>query len=539
MNFLEKTGLLSGFDPQNKLVSLSFILRTLMAAYARVNNRILSLTNETLRFFSSTNDKTIRFLLPNGSTKVMVWSIDYTPKKGGISDCLAMDFKAKKGTPLNDGNDNIYIINLDAPDKRVEGNYYFFVIYYELNGTPHNGYVSNFQEDMTQTDKCNYFYTLSEYVKYLSSGNKNYGEFFTIFGKDTAAASNVQLIVKRRVLNRSLITPFLVEALDSNRWQPIDYVVLPIVNVVEKKNRKGEITNSYEYAFASELNEACHLLFAYIRAIHSSELLHLPTNAPSSDTNFSLFVRDTEKDTNPFAIDEHKPLIGIFKHIGISGRHLDRIVMNDSIMARLNFGTDGRWLLSVIGQDIRFKSPGNGALLQVLLGKCSDESKITMMCSSLSREVDGIYNDLLGKSTVELEDTMIEDANLIRSLSDTSSSYYHLSGIDIAHVYHTNYAELFRLLSRLRSGGSDYFVPILQPQMRFSGNRQGGTLTDSTKLMSMFNETKLHKRFTDPSGAVLGVSRVEGGMFLCMKRDCTQREKSVLCPFGCRDERDI
>jgi hypothetical protein len=547
MNFLEKTGLLSGFDPQNKLVTLSFILRTLMAAYARVNNRIVSPTNETLRFFSSSNDKTIRFLLPSGSAKVMVWSVDYTPKKGDTSDCLTMDLKVKKATPLNDSNSDIYVINLDAPDKRIEGNYYFYVIYYELNGTPHNGYVSNFQEDTTQTDKCNYLYTLSEYVKYLSSGNKNYGEYFTIYGKDTASTGDATtttsggLVVKSRIQNRSLITPFLSEATmvaggdasatGERRWQQIDYIILPVVNVVEKKNRKGEITSTYEYAFASELNEACHLLFTYIKAIHSSKLLHLPTKT-SGDDSFSLFIRDTEKDMNSFALDDHKPLIGIFKHIGVLGRHLDRILINDSSIARLLFGTDGRWLLSIIGQDIRLKSPGNGALLQVLLGKCSDESKITMMCSSLCREVDGIYNDLLGKSTVELEDTMIEDANLLRSLSDTSSSYFHLSGIDISHIYHANYSELFRLLSRLRSGGSDYFVPILQPQMRFTGNRQGGTLTDSTKLMSIFNETKYQKVFRDANGNVLGVSRVEGGMFLCMKRDTALKEKSVLCPFG-------
>ena len=201
-------------------------------------------------------------------------------------------------------------------------------------------------------------------------------------------------------------------------------------------------------------------------------------------------------------------------------------------ISRLLFGTNGRWLLSVIGQDIRFKSPGNGALLQVLLGKCSDETNINMICSSLAHEVDGIYNDLLGKSTIEMEDSMIEDANYVRSLSDTSFSYTHLTGFDITRAYYTNYAELFRLLARLRAGGSDYFVPILQRQLNFTGLMQNRQNSDSTKLMSIFNEAKYQKAVKDTknSNSTL-ISRVDGGLFFCLRRDFTAG-RNASCPFS-------
>ena len=319
----------------------------------------------------------------------------------------------------------------------------------------------------------------------------------------------------------------------------IDFILLPIVNVIEKKDRKGNSSFTYEIAYASDLGEQCSILFAYIKGIHSSKLLEFPLSI-QADTSWSILIKDIETDPNLTSIYSNRLLIGLFTHEAISGRHLDRIVFGNSCISRLLLGTDAQWLLLNIGKDVMQKSPGNGALLQVLLGKCTDENTILLICSSLSHEVDGIYNDLLGKSTVELENNMIDDADYVRSLSDLSSSYFHLTGIDITKAYYTNYSELFRLLGRLRAGGNDYFAPILQPQVSYKGNRKRAMITDSTKLMSLYNRTIHQKVIRDNSGTALCVSRVEGGMFFMMKRDSgmvkrdekTEEDRSILCPFG-------
>jgi hypothetical protein len=550
MNFLEKTGLLSGFDPQNKLTTLSFILKTLMAAYARVNNRIVPPSDIT-RFFSTNNEKILRFLLPTGSSKVMSWTIGYLPRNnGGISDCLTMDLKHYRvsnpssatpaspmsilkptiGISLEKSIDlgDVYLINLETGSSRVEGNYHFFVIYYELNGKAYNSYVSNFQEDIGAIDRANYLATLSEYVKYLTSGNKNYGEYFHIFERNENS-----LTPKDRIKNKTLVTPSLRNTSDAtSSVASVDQVILPVVNVVERKDRRGGITTTYEIAYASDLSEQCGLLFKYIKAIHASGFLTFPMSSQIDD-KWCILVRDSESSSNRFSLNANEPLIGILSYDAKeSKRHLDRVVIYHSNISRLIFGTDVNWLTSLIDQDIRFKSPGNGALLQILLGKCSEEGKILMICSSLAREVDGIYNDLLGKSTTELEDSMIVDANLTRSFADVGASYFQLTGIDTDKAYHTNYAELFRLLSRLRSGGSDYFVPILQPQINFSGTRQNSKISDSTKLTSLFNRTKIQKVIKDAgTGIATVVARVEGGMFFRLSRDLIV-DRGILCPFS-------
>ena len=237
MNFLEKIGLLSGFDPQNKLTTLSYILKTLLAGYARVNNRE---KDTSLSFFSTNEERIARFLLPPGSNNVMLWTIEYTPKLGEVSDTLAMELKAKKittqaemtkkctdalagaisstsslptrlhlrnpnalgassGSPLGDYSyifekslgekGDLYKIFLDDNNFRAEGNYYFFVVYYEINGISYNGYVSNFQEKTGNQDRSNYLSNIAEYVKYLSSGNNNYGEYFTVHKRELNSIS--------------------------------------------------------------------------------------------------------------------------------------------------------------------------------------------------------------------------------------------------------------------------------------------------------------------------------------------------------------
>ena len=162
---------------------------------------------------------------------------------------------------------NVYNINLQKDDKRVEGNYHFFVVCFEISGKQFNAYVSAFDEDTTSNDNVNYFSIREQYVKYLTSGNRNIGENFIVYKRDPV--SN-EMSIKERIPNRSILTPTLLTM--EKRFEAIDMVILPIVNVIQKKDRRGNVSQSYEIAFASDLNEQCHLLFRYINAIHASRV---------------------------------------------------------------------------------------------------------------------------------------------------------------------------------------------------------------------------------------------------------------------------
>jgi len=528
MNFLQNTGLLSGFDPQNKLVTLSYVLRSLLAAYARVNNRLVG---ETLVFrpFStiSATDLTIHFLLPAEAKKVMLWSLDYklVSEEAVPSDCLALNPKLiqlSAETPatkpfLLKETPTIYKLCVEPSEKRIEGNYYFFVVYYELAGQAYNSYLPFFAEALDGIDGQNMLQTRAEYIKYLSSGNPNYGEYFTVFEPTEHGTTRP----KHSFRNKSLQTPPCANPVSEDGW---DDIIVPVVSRTERKDRKGAITVSYEVAHASELEPSCGSLLATIKAIHASCLLRLPNAFKQEQGSWRLLVSD-----------EQGALVSIFSHEAMgSGRKLDRVVFRNWNLARLVFGSDGRWLISVIQQDIRFKSPGNGSLLKILCGKCSEEKRLSMIASSLANEVDGVYNDLLGKSTAFLEDEMLSDANLARSKADIAFSYQALTGIDTTSAYLVNYADLLRLLASLRSLGGDYFVTLLHPQLNFVGKRQNSRDThDSTKLVSIFSQSMHQKRRHDEHGHLTMTSRVEGGMFMTLERKfITDENRGILCPFS-------
>jgi hypothetical protein len=587
MNYQERTGLLSGFDPQNKHASLSFVLKTLMSAYARVNNRLI---NGAYRFFGTLEYNsamsvplTYNFLLPKGASNVTLWSMGYkltTITNHGIAnDYLALNVIPHKPISLEKDNQqfslpcfskdttcdpnlfpecDLYQVivdppekrlpnSLEAPLKRLEGNYYFFVVQYTISEVIHNSYLAFFAENTSNNDRSNQLRSIAEYVKYLSSGNPNYGESFTIFDANHETKS---LSAMTRLQNRDISTPSITNEQRANdscvvEWKLIDKIILPTVNKMQKRNRTGESTTTYSVCYASDLSNPCYCLFRYIVAIHSCQALHLPKLFPK-DSDWCLIVRDTEPTRNQFAIKAYKRLITIFTHVAVSKRTLSRIAVADSNIGRLLFGTDGRWLLPIIDQEIRFKSPGNGSLLRVLCGKCSEASQINMICSRLASEVDGIYNDFLGKSTFELEDLMITDANIIRSRDEVGYSYRQLTDIDTTIAYLTNYSDLFRLLATLRSSGNDYFVPILQPQINMLGTRQGEeSKTDSTKLMSIFTEARVQKTLVESNNCRDMIYRGDGGLFLSLSKhhfdDYNSPEldmsnptydKSILCPYS-------
>jgi hypothetical protein len=516
MNYLEKTGCVSGFDPENKLVSLSVVLRTLMASYARINIR------NGHQFFSMVDEPYVYFMLPLGASDIVIWSMGYKVCSKGISDCITFNLKPiKRSTEFTQETPTIYKLIVNAPEVREnEGNYYFYIVSYTLNGVEKNSYLSFFVERSIKTnDRQNQFLLISEYLKYLCSGNKNYGEFF-----NTYKTSEGAMVINEKQPNRHLE----ITSIPENDFATMDYIVLPMVIKTERKNRAGEVMIIYTTAYANEMSECCHMLFKYIKAIHDSGLLHLP-NSFSSPPN------DGE-------VLNVSGLIRIFTQISGNGRKLDRILVVDSNMSRLLFGTDGRWLVSILGQDTKFKSPGNGSLLQILCGKCSEDIKIREICSQLSVEVDGFHNDFLGKSTVELENSMFSGANMVRSVADVAFTYQHLKKIDTTQAYYDNYANLFRLMASLRETGGDYFVSLLQPSMNFSGKRNNSQTQDSLKLMSLFMEPKHLKAFRDKDGHVSMISRIDGGIFLTMRKEyITDENRSILCPYetGMKEINDI
>ena len=78
-HYLGPVGILSGFDPQSQYVTLSYLLRTAMATYARVNNRV---AQESIHMFGTLQaniEGTIecRFLLPKNASDVVLWSPGY------------------------------------------------------------------------------------------------------------------------------------------------------------------------------------------------------------------------------------------------------------------------------------------------------------------------------------------------------------------------------------------------------------------------------------------------------------------------------
>lgn len=575
MNYIEKTGLLSGYDPQSKVVTLSYVLRTLMSAFAKVNNRVVG---DNLRFFgrtrippSASDSVSCRFLLPKDAKNVMLWYPGYKLVPNGASDQLAFDLKAiKENAPgkvmftREDGN--VYLLTAEHPLKRIEGDYYFYIVYYEVNGVAKNGYLSFFAEHIDDQDKCAQIRTLCEYIKYLSSGNPNYGEFFTVFEPKEGS-----LVEKVRIPNRPLTTPTLTvfgkasdwleidvkilslresnfrrhlleeEALcrqNDNRQMPsdseLDEIIIPMVNRTETKSRRGgETIVNYEIAFASELNASIPCLLSYIRAIHASGFFTLP-GVFGKDNHWSLVVRDVVPSSDSFRLNDFKPLITICSHEATSGRRLDRIPVEHSNIDRLLFGTNAKWLISVVERTDDFKSPGNGGLLQYLCGKCSDADKLRMVCSSLANVVDGVHNDFIGKSTAELENTMISDANFVRSQAEVAFSYKQLTGIDTTVAYYQNYAELLRLLASLRSLGGDYFVGILQQPLSFTGKRQNAEgKQDSTKLMAIFNDSKINGNKPGPDGKISMLSKADGGIFYVLRREFIDDDnRSVLCPYS-------
>ena len=545
-HFLGNIGLLSGFDPQTKHVSLSYTLRTLMAAYARVNNRIV---NGNTRLMSTTqtpiaadrsalgeNSVSCRFLLPKTATKVIVWSLGYKLVPNGASDQLAMDPKIirqsnvanvfprfEEEATLDKGKVYLLTANIRDPST-IDGEYYFYVVQYELDGQTKNAYLSFFVENVADVDKRNLLLRIAEYVKFLSSSNPNYGEFFTVF-----APGEGSLAAKERIPNKPLATPELSSTLTAS---DIDCVV-PMVSRIESKSRRGgEINVSYEIAYPDDLKDVIPILLKYIKAISASGQLMLPANfRPTPE--WTMTVYDTDIDQGPFAITKHSPLITIASHVFKEGRLMDRIILKDDRISRLIFGTDGVWLIPIVQGSTRFKSPGNGSILQHICVRCTDDVKIREICSQLASEVDGPYNDFLGKSTQTMEDMMITDASYVRSCNDVAFSYRQLTGIETSHAYYANYADLLRLMGSLRSPDNEYFVNVLQRPMSFTGKRRNADgHQDSTKLMAFARLDKMSRVFRDEDGQVQTVDKADGGVFIELKRKDVEENRSVLCPFS-------
>ncbi len=573
-HFYEKTGLLSGFDPHSKNVTLSYILRTLMAAYARINNRIVG---DNVRFFGTltckqpsqnvNDDQPVegchpicRFKLPKQATKVMLWSPGYklvppsnvrnasetaknsTESSGRndvVSDMLSMDLRVVRQSTqegllprfhreTDNTIDDVYVLHADVPSsKDVNGEHYFYIVYYEIDGRACNAYLSFFVENLNDDDKRNHLKNLAEYVKHLASGNINYGEFFNVF-EPTAEKT---LVVKERKLNRPLTTPSLSTTQDGHE----DFIVLMVNKLESKSRRGGALVVTYETAYVDDLEQVSPCLLKYIRAIHASGLLNLPAVFPPTP-GWKLVVNDLQPSNDQFAVEKKQKLITIFGHESTStGRHLDRITVADANIGRLLFGTDGQWLLTVIQTGTRFKSPGNGSILQHLCNRCSDDVNVRMICSQLANEVDGVYNDFIGLSTATIENAMIVNADFVRTSTEIAFSYRRLTDIETAHAYYANFAGLLRLMASLRTPESDYFVNVLQKPMPFTGKRKNAEgFQDSTKLMAIMNNSKLDKVIRDKdTGKVIMVDKVDGGVFYELRKQfITEDNKGLLCPFS-------
>ena len=308
MNSFERTGLLSGFDPQTKWVTLSYVLRTLLAAYCRINNRVVG---EAYHLYgavkASVGEQVVcRFMLPKLATNVIVWHIGYktvpVPPANGNSDQLAMDIKptklsaeqpsAKAVVHLVRETQQIYALFAEHPSKRAEGPFYFYVVSYELDGCTHNSYLAFFAENLDSEDRRGQLKLLAEYVGYLASGSPTYGDYFIVY-----APVDGVLAEKGRIPNVPLTTPVVSLIANENDIieDGIDFTVVPmVIKNVSRGRRGGEQTTAYEIAHMGELNTLGGCLLSYIRGVHASGHLRLP-GLFNNDSAWPMVIRSAQK----------------------------------------------------------------------------------------------------------------------------------------------------------------------------------------------------------------------------------------------------
>lgn len=553
-HFTPNTGILSGYDAGKKTV-ITQLLMTLVAARTALDIRTTNTIEKYAPGYVGEKNE-FYFALPKDVEDVLCSYVYFETKekeKDSETHHLTVNYKPVQiKTETQTTFLNFYTLLLEDNIYQKETDF-FFVIYYRRRYSPillseiKNGYLFYFKR-VLNVEEIQKFERISEYIRYLTSGNLNMGNTFTVF-----KVTDGVLKVHDTINNKSLDIPVLSNTdnenvlISNNNISEIDYLLPALVKKGLKNSKKirlsstkeknAESGGTYIVSKSSDLSECCSKLFEYITVINKSKIINFPTTPTelNNDINDDIIIYNNHR----------VPLLIISYFITRNNREIIRVFIHEPNISRLIFGTGNEWISVVESNDslkeTAVKTPGNGALLQILCNKASDENGVISICGELAHITDGIMNEFLGKSTSFLENTMIYDANIVRSLNGTTKTYTKITGVDITDAFVQNFGQLIKHFASMRNDNDNVYqnyIQILQDPKSYIGLRSGQKKSDSTKFVSTAEKdimfTISHKSTLNQIIDKIPIKRIDGGEYMVAvgnKIKNLSENRSLFSPF--------
>lgn len=318
--------------------------------------------------------------------------------------------------------------------------------------------------------------------------------------------------------------------------EDIDVFALPIAPSVMFVDEKAYIMGPWAHPFANKL-------YDYIKAIQGSFIF---------DGMKIIGIRSMRQQPDYETVLGHdgKELIAVVtNYTQDSGQHKTNVVVRDSSIARILFGSIPNWHHLRVGNSndkITISAPGFGCLdytTCVTARNGIKESGPLWENFLISSARNGEYYEMIGRSADELDGILFEDSSFFRSFIGKSVSYieavaHYLTTIgksDMIDMVKSDVRDAYRqvlgpyietvlnhLISSVSRGtpgqhgskDTSNYVPILQEGHTFLGftktsaSKDVPTKSDMTKLVYAFDQTKF---FLFPDGVP---KRSDGAIFL-------------------------
>lgn len=593
---------------------MGLVLSTLLASYCRAD--IYSFGGKPPVIMSISDDGLYFFALPAGASNVSAhWisnepheiergvrtEIKFTPTRAEVIDPLQtdnQDVKAKVASVTQHlANVHWKVFALQVPTSVwLTQAFFSYIIDYTLKQGNSNSlkrcYVAFFKS--TKEDpSLNFQKARSAYVRHVISDNltpylsEESGFYRYKFNKKTMELEKAKKPVAGQTFDSeadqdgsaSATSPTMPQNQDQYWFIPskktdigwsdsfkklsneppgeYDLLIAPSVTIREK-NFKMTRPSLHEYA---------DILFLYLDAIRSSWKALPQDSKEFTIINNNVGSQDSYSAWHPIS---GTPLVTISTFVAHRGRHASTISVSHSNIARLLFGSAQEWPISEVegGAVVMYKTRGFGCLNEETCKVTSDDNyRLHGLYDNMTRNPDSAINELLGRSSAEIDKAIFVDSNYYRSTQGTYNNYYNRLSLEVGNntvaltslrasitncykdVFDSFFGEIIKEIynNKPASEHVDQFsIQILQSYLRYKGYKKkvsGKTVSgefaqdgEATKLVYQVDSKNHH-------GTVFGediYKRPEGGLFLvCPKAeagldsaDANEKFKSATCPFG-------
>jgi hypothetical protein len=445
LSFMGRIGYVSGFDP-SKDATVMLLLETLLACYARIAIQRNDSGNDILLRAITIVDNGIQFgrhfiLLPETGTHVL-FKVDFTSTdqpEGNVSRTVVESHMNpyqllpanedtivdERGSTLNEIEDaviapgyKLYYIDIRDPATSTKdtvrtwksNGFYMFAIRSTLGDKISWNYVAFFNRLKTINAEIS---SVNQYLRHVVAGNLSTTD------------------IKPRTLNRLTgrmehakvppISPIeIVSTQTSNSLQlpeNVDkYHIVPSVSFVDGR---ANVLVPWAHPYAETLTR-------YIDAVHRSieinSVMKIKINTIRKEPDYTIAFGDGT---------EELVIITIIT-IPKTGQQRSSIAIRHSSIARVIFGSNPAWARETLGSNVLVSSPGFGCLDY---GACSkiikdaDDKKETLW----QEQVDSSYrnnrfNEMLGRTSDEIDSMLFTDSSFFRSFIGRSASYAEAVG---------------------------------------------------------------------------------------------------------------